>query len=100
MAATSKQQVSFCHTEHEDDKDNSSSGKSFYEITTSEAESLGRSSSDEEDTSRLDLIIQGAYTCNPSYFSSFPSEAAQRNSLLLFDKDLHESYSSGITAYL
>ena len=46
--------------------------------------------------SRLDLIIQGAYFCNPSSYSSVATKAAQRNSLLLFDKNLRDSDNSGI----
>ena len=55
----------------------------------------GYSSSNDEDASRLDMIIQGAYSCNPLYFSSLTSKAAERNSLLLFDKDLCDGDGSG-----
>ena len=105
MAATSKQQTSFCDTvgcssdTRYENNQSSSEEESFYEITTSEADSLRGSSSDDEDASRLDLIIQGAYSCNPSYFSSVTTEAAQRNSLLLFDKDLRDGDNSGIYKY-
>ena len=94
MATTSKQQTSFCDTvgcsSDTRYKNNQSSNEegSFYEITASEAASLRGSSSDDEDASRLGLIIHKAYSCNPSYFSSLATEAAQRNLLLLFDKDL------------
>ena len=102
MATTSKQQISFCNTVvcssdmRYENNQSSSKEESFYEITTSEADLLRGSSSDNEDVSRLDLIIQGAYFCNPSSYSSVATEAAQRNSLLLFDKNLRDSDNSGI----
>ena len=55
--------------------------ESFYEITTSEAESLG-STSDDKDLSKSDVVLQGAYSCNPACFTSHAREAAQRNSIL------------------
>ena len=89
MAMTSNQQTSFCDTVGTRYENNQSSNEeeSFHEITASEAASLRGSSSDDKDASRSDLIIHKAYPCNPSYFS-LATEAAQRNSLLLFDKDL------------
>jgi len=100
MAVTPKQQVSFSDAVSSpvscfSDKTYETEEESFFEITTSEADSLRYSSSDDEDASRLDLIIQGAYCCNPSYFSLLTSEAAERNSLLLFDKDLCDGDGSG-----
>ena len=98
MAATLKQ-VTFsedvdCFSRNED-FGNSSSEESFHKITTSEADSMEGSTSDEEDASTLDMIMQAAYSCNPSTFSGFVNEPAQRNSLLLYDKDLRGSNSSG-----
>ena len=104
MAAIPKRQVSFSDVVSSSsgtrfqNNEESSSEESFYKLTTSEADSLGASSSDDEDASRLDLIIQGAYSCNSSYFSSVATEPAQRNLLLLLDKDLRDGDigSSGI----
>jgi len=101
MAVTPKWQVSFSDAVSSpvscssDKTYEAEEEESFYEITTSEADSLGYSSSDDEYASRLDMIIQGAYSCNPSYFSSLTSGAAERNSLLLFDKDLCDGDGSG-----
>ena len=70
------------------DEDFSSSDESLREIvTTSEAESF--SSSDEEDAERVEMILERAYTCSPSFFSRpSPLDPMERNSLLLLDKDL------------
>lgn len=102
---TSKQQTSFCDTVgcssdmRYENNQSSNEEESFHEITASEAASLRGSSSDDKDASRSDLIIHKAYPCNPSYFSSLATEAAQRNSLLLFDKDLLDGGNSGIYKY-
>ena len=98
MATMSKRQVTFsdavgCSSDNKSKDSNSEDEESFYEITTSEAESLG-STSDDEDLSKLDVVLQGAYSCNPAYFTSHARDAAQRNSLLLLDKDFRDSDSS------
>ena len=64
----------------------SSGEESFYEITTSERESL--SSSDENNAEELEMVLHSAYTCSPQKFRSDP---VLRNSLLLWDKDLLDS---------
>ena len=66
------------------DEQPSSDEESFYEITTSEAESF--CSSDEEDAERLNFIIEGAFSGSPAKLSY--TEPALRDSLLLLDKDL------------
>lgn len=67
----------------------SSEEESFREITTSEAETF--CSSDEDDAERLNLIIEGAFGSSPAKVFSKTSrryvEPAQRDSVLLLDKD-------------
>ena len=90
-------QYCFCSSDMRYENNQSSSEEeSFYEITTSEADSLRGSSSDNGDVCRSHLIIRGAYSCNPSSYSSVATETAQRNLLLLFDKDLQDGDNSGI----
>jgi len=60
--------------------------ESFKEITTSEEES-----SDEDDNEVVQLALEAAYTYDPSYYTSIPNNPALRDSLLLLDKDLHDS---------
>jgi len=62
--------------------------ESFKEITTSEEESL--LSSDEDDNEVVQLALEAAYTCDPSYYTSIPNNPALRDSLLLLDKDLYD----------
>ena len=64
----------------------SSGEESFYEITTSERESL--SSSNKNDVEELEMVLHSVYTCSPQKFRSDP---VLRNSLLLWDKDLLDS---------
>ena len=71
----------------EDDEYAESSGEeSFYEITTSEPESL--SSSDENNAENLEMVLHSAYTCSLHKYRCNP---VIRNSLLLRDKDLLDS---------
>ena len=103
MAEMLNRQVTFsksvsCFSDNKSEDEDSNSEEFFHELTTSEAESVEATSDDDEDGLKLDMLIQGAYSCNPAYFSSFASEAAQRNSLLLFDKDLRGSSESGMAA--
>ena len=62
----------------------SSQDESFHEIMTSEGESY--SSSDDEDETRLHLLMEGSYTYSPRKI--FAKDTVQQNSLLLIDKDL------------
>lgn len=59
--------------------------ESFCEITTSEGESY--CTSDDEDETRLHLLIEG-YAYSP--VKIFAKDAVQRSSLLLLDKDLQD----------
>ena len=61
----------------------------FYEITSSEAESI--CTSDEEDAERLEVVLEGAYTCSPNLYQYSSLDPAERSSLLFFDKDIGES---------
>ena len=61
--------------------------RSFYEITTSKADSL--SSSDNDDTEKLELVIRSAYACSPKKHK-LENNPALRNSLLLWDKEFVE----------
>ena len=71
--------------EESDDTDISDSDDDFFEITTSEAESLA--TSDEEDAELLQVALESAYSCNPALFSNSKLDPAERSSLLLLDKD-------------
>ena len=61
----------------------------LFEITSSEAELV--CSSDKEDAQCLEVILEGAYTCSPSLYHASALHHAERNSLLLFDKDISDS---------
>ena len=103
MAEMLNRQVTFsksvsCFSDNKSEDEDSNSEECFHELTTSEAESVEATLDDDKDGLKLDMLIQGAYSCNPAYFSSFASEAVQRNSLLLFDKDLRGSSESGMAA--
>ena len=97
MTSTSKCKVSFSETvaqeedstQHESYYSDSDSESEFYEITSSEAESV--CSSDEEDAERLEVVLEGAYTCSPKLYQCSSLDPAERSSLLLFDKDIGES---------
>ena len=99
MASTSKCKVSFSETvvekgvtdsaQHETSDSDSDSESDFYEITSSEPESI--CSSDEEDAERLEVVFEGAYTCSPTLYQSSSLDPAERSSLLFLDKDIGES---------
>ena len=69
------------------DSEDSCDAKDFYEITTNEAKSL--STYGEEDTERLELVLETAYNCSPSLFSkSGTLDLAERlKEILYLDKD-------------
>ena len=71
--------------ESDDDTD---TDEEFREITSSEAES-GWSTSG-EDAERLEAVLEGVYSCNPSLFRSSDLDPAERSSLLL-DKEIGEN---------
>ena len=75
------------YCEDEDEVYLSSDEESFYEITTSEADSL--SSSDNDDSEKLELVIQSAYASSPMKHK-LENDPVSRNSLLLWDKDFME----------
>ena len=103
MASTSKCKVSFSEIvtekemmdsgQHETSDIDSDSESDFYEITSSEPESI--CSSDEEDAERLEVVLEGAYTCSPTVYQSSNLDPAERSSLLFLDKDIGESGESG-----
>ena len=70
-----------------DHSSSDSDANDFYEITTSEAESL--STSEEEDAERLQLALETAFSADPSAFlkSATALDPAERTSLLFLDKD-------------
>ena len=70
--------------------------ESFFEITTSEADSL--SSSDNDDAEKLEIALQSAYSCSPKKLR-LKNEPMLRNSLLLLDKDFIESEGSLVTTF-
>ena len=97
MATTSKCKVSFSENVTEEgmadsaqhETSDSDSESDFYEITSSEPESV--CSSDEEDAERLEVVLEGAYTCSPTLYRSSNLDPAERSSLLFLDKDIGES---------
>ena len=83
--------------EDSDASDHSSSdsdANDFYEITTSEAESLSTS---EEDPERLQLALETAFSADPSAFlkSATALDPAERTSLLFLDKDFIDGEFEG-----
>ena len=81
------------------EENDSSSSEDFYEITTSEAESI--SSSEEEDTQLVEFALESAYSCSPSLFLK-GSKPSERTSLLFLDKDLIDEfeYSEGVCVWV
>ena len=61
----------------------------FCEITISKAEST--STSGEEDTDLLQMVLDHAYSCRPSLFTKCALDSAERASLLFQDKDFLNS---------
>ena len=98
MASMSKCKVSFSETVtekwvaesvlHETSDSGSDSESDFYEITSSEPESI---CSSDEDAERLEVVLEGAYTCSPTLYQSSSLDPAERSSLLFLDKDIGES---------
>ena len=70
--------------------------ESFFEITTSEADSL--SSSDNDDAKKLEIAWLSAYSCSPKKLH-LKNEPMLRNSLLLLDKDFIKSEGSLVTTF-
>lgn len=80
------------------ESDVSSSDESFAEIVTSEEDLF--SSSDEEDEMRLQMMLEGIHSCNPTLFSFDYIDPVGKESLLLLDKDLLDSDESlGLERY-
>ena len=104
MASTSKCKVSFSEivtekemmdsAQHETSDIDSDSESDFYEITSSEPESI--CSSDEEDAERLEVVLEGAYTCSPTLYQSSKLDPAERSSLLFLDKGYDVGFESNI----
>ena len=68
--------------------------ESFCEITTSKADSL--SSSDDDDTEKLELVLQSAYACSPKKYK-LTNDPVLRIPLL--DKDFIEAEGTYVTYY-
>ena len=74
------------------ESDASSSDESFVEIITSEEDLF--LSSDEEDETRLQTMLEGVYSCNPALFLSDRVDPVEKESLFLLDKYLLDSDES------
>ena len=75
--------------EHETSDSDSDSESDFYEITSSEPESV--CTSDKEDAERLEVVFEGAYTCSPTLYQSSNLDPAETCPLLFLDKNIGES---------
>ena len=86
MAAS---EVTVAKFEKSDDLTENTSESDFCEIFSSETEFYN--TLDEEDAEKLEVLLEGAYTCSPSLFKSSTSDPVERTSLLLLDKDFYSN---------